>query len=433
MALKSNELRREAGNIGKEMLDLQKQAESNKGEWTQEQADKFDSLGDLRDQKLKAAEREERAEKIAIESNEFMDAQTASYKHGDIAPEKKKDAEMLAIKSYLKYGVVPDELQGVMKPSSETDDKNFIQKEMDKLGITRAAQQSTSVASGGYTIPAGFQAELEVAVQAFGGMFEASRVWKTDMGNAVTWPTVNDTTVSGYLLSEATSAETSATKITDSSQTFNAYKYTSGLVRVSSELFDDSAFNMGQVLIDLLSIRLFRGLNAAFTTANGSSKPNGVVTAATYAGSLASSSAITAAEVLAIQHEVDPGYRGAGMNARYMFNDATLKVLRGLTVASGDNRPLWQPDLAAGAKDTILGMPYTVNQDIASLGVSAVPILFGAFSKYIIRQVKNMRIVRLNERFADTDEVGFVVFGRFDGDLLDAGTHPIIKYRCPGT
>jgi HK97 family phage major capsid protein len=59
--------------------------------------------------------------------------------------------------------------------------------------------------------------------------------------------------------------------------------------------------------------------------------------------------------------------------------------------------------------------------------------LFGDFQKYVIRQVANMRIVRLNERFGDTDEVGFVVFSRYDGDLLDAGTHPIKYMRASAT
>ena len=55
------------------------------------------------------------------------------------------------------------------------------------------------------------------------------------------------------------------------------------------------------------------------------------------------------------------------------------------------------------------------------------PILFGDFSKYLIRDVNDIRLVRMDERYADYDQVGFTAFMRSDGDLLDAGTRPV-KY-----
>jgi hypothetical protein len=35
--------------------------------------------------------------------------------------------------------------------------------------------------------------------------------------------------------------------------------------------------------------------------------------------------------------------------------------------------------------------------------------------------------LRLNERYADFGQVGFIAFMRIDGNLVDAGTHPIRK------
>ena len=43
------------------------------------------------------------------------------------------------------------------------------------------------------------------------------------------------------------------------------------------------------------------------------------------------------------------------------------------------------------------------------------------------RDVADIRLRRLEERYADVDQVGFVAFMRGDGVLLDAGTHPV-KY-----
>jgi HK97 family phage major capsid protein len=54
-------------------------------------------------------------------------------------------------------------------------------------------------------------------------------------------------------------------------------------------------------------------------------------------------------------------------------------------------------------------------------------VAFGSLDKYLIRRVKEMSVLRLVERFADYGQVAFLGFARYDGNLLDAGTHPV-KY-----
>jgi HK97 family phage major capsid protein len=87
--------------------------------------------------------------------------------------------------------------------------------------------------------------------------------------------------------------------------------------------------------------------------------------------------------------------------------------------------PLWQPSLVAGQPDQIHGLSYVVNQSMASPGSSAKKMLFGDFSKYWIRDVREVELVRLNELYAAQHSVGFLAFARSDGDLIDAGTDPV--------
>ena len=61
---------------------------------------------------------------------------------------------------------------------------------------------------------------------------------------------------------------------------------------------------------------------------------------------------------------------------------------------------------------------------MATLAASAKTMLFGDMRKYVIRRVRQMTILRLTERFADYGQVAFIGFARYDGTLLDAGTHP---------
>ena len=62
---------------------------------------------------------------------------------------------------------------------------------------------------------------------------------------------------------------------------------------------------------------------------------------------------------------------------------------------------------------------------MAAMTTANKSMLFGDFSKYMIRNVAGIMVMRLVERYADYNQTGFVMFQRADGNLVDAGTHPI--------
>lgn len=424
MAITAKDLRHKAGKLAKEQKDILDQASDK---LTPDQEKKFDDLHAEEMNLLRQAQKIEAVESVDREEIENARELEKTLKKGDLSPEKRKEAESLAINEYLRTGAIstPGLEQYVTKAKADKDDSKLIDEAYRNLGLVRANTQNTTAATGGYTIPQGFQAELDKATKAFGGMYEVSRIWKTSTGNSVKWPNVDDTANSAYQLSESGNAETSAEDVNFGQQTFDAYKWTSGLLRITHELLEDSAFNMPQVIQELSAERIWRGTNTAFTTGDGSSKPNGVVTAAAYGKSFAAQGSPTNDEIIDLIHTVDPSYRRSP-SCRFMFHDTTLRNLKKLK--DGNNLPIYQMSYRDGEPDTINGYKFTINQAMASGTTNSAKImLFGDFSKYVIRQVKEMRIVRLNERFADTDEVGFVIFFRIDGDLLNAGQNPI-KY-----
>lgn len=428
MAIKAKDLRFKAGQLATRQKEILSKATEL---LTADEEKEFDKLHDEEQILLRQAKK--------IEDNETVDAEELAkaqdvektLKAGDLSPEKKKEAEVLALKSYLINGQVPEELEGLMRKSpKENDDRSMINEELKKLGIKLAANsQSTTDGSGGYTIPQGFQAELEKALKAYGGMYEVSRILRTSSGNPLDWPMVNDTANRAYQLSEAGNAETAAVKWTDATKAFAAYKWTSGLLRLSSELIQDSAFDMAAETISMLTERIGRGTNYGATLGTGSSQPEGVTVGANYGVSIATGGTPTYDNWVDLEHAVDPAYRS---NGRYMFHDKTLKTLKKLK--DSQNLPVWLQSMRDGEPSTVFGRPYTINQDMAYGATNSAKIaLFGDFKKFIIRQVADMRIIRLNERFADTDEVGFVVFFRWDSKVLDAGGHPIAFARNDAT
>ena len=282
-------------------------------------------------------------------------------------------------------------------------------------------QSSTSV--GGFTIQDAAMREIEIALLAFGGMRQVSTIIRTDTGGPLPIPTVNDTSNVGSLIGE----NTTATKldVTFSQLVLDAFKYTSKEVVVSWELLQDNSVNLPQLLGRILGERLGRIMNQHFTTGTGTGQPNGVVTAATFTqAATGNTTGITFANLVALYHSVDPSYRG---NARFMMNDNSLSKIKLLTDSQG--RPLWLPGLVDRAPDTILGSPYVINQDVATMTATAKSILFGDFSKYWIRDVREFQMVRMDERYAEFLQSSFLAFLRTDGDLLNAGTNPIKGYQ----
>jgi HK97 family phage major capsid protein len=272
----------------------------------------------------------------------------------------------------------------------------------------------------------------------FGGIQEAARIWRTTSGNTVDWPKVDDTMNRAYLIGEAVNAETSAVKITDANQQFEAYKITSGMLRLSSEIVEDSAFDMVSIVSDFLAERMGRGINYYGTVADGSSKPKGITVAAAHGNNTADDATLLVTDFLNLEHEVGSAYRRRG--AKWMFHDSVLKEVKRVSFAATIGFPLWVPSFRDGAPSTILGYPYIINDDMhnfipgsTTLNDSAKVALFGDFKKFILRYVNRMRLVRLVERFGDTDEIALCAFWRFDTDLLDAGTHPVKYMRTPAT
>lgn len=294
------------------------------------------------------------------------------------------------------------------------------------------AAQTVTTSGGGYTIPDEAMRALEVALLEFGGVRQVANVIRTDSGADLPIPTTNDTSNKGAILGINTQVTDVA--IAFGQTVLNSYKYTSKLILVPIELLQDSSVNWMSFVAERLAERIGRITNDHFTTGTGANEPNGVVTASTLGktGATGQTATIIYNDLVDLEHALDPSYRG---RARFMMSDALLKVIKKLV--DGASRPLWMPGLtssfAVGAPDTILGYPYTINQSMATPQASAKTLLFGDFSKYYVRDAMNVELLRLNERYADYHQVGFIAVSRHDGDLIDAGTHPVVHYAHPAS
>lgn len=292
------------------------------------------------------------------------------------------------------------------------------------------AQATTPGSAGGDTVADEMMRPLEIALLQFGGLRQVANVIRTTTGADLPIPTTNDTSNKGVILAQNT-------VVTEQDLVFGqlileSYKYSSRMIRVSVEFLQDSAINVAEVIGRQLGERIGRITNEHFTVGTGVSQPRGIITAAEIGktGAAGQIDSVIYDDLVDLEHSVDPAYRGAG--AGFMFADSTLKALKKIKVPqfSGDlqGMPLWQPGLVLGQPDTILGYRYTINQDVPAMAASARSIAFGQLDKYLVRDVRDIVLLRLDERFADFHQVAFLAFSRHDGDLLDAGTNPVKVY-----
>jgi len=272
--------------------------------------------------------------------------------------------------------------------------------------------QSTSTTAGGYTIPQGFLAELEAKRLFFNNLRGVARVIRTETGNTLPFPTTDDTSNLANLTAENTAP--SATDITFGQVSLGAYKLDS-LVQVSNELLRDSGLDLANEIAAILGERIGRKEAAFFATGTGSSQPQGVVTGASAGATAATTTTITLANIMSLVNSLDFAYQ---QGASFMLHQSVWNTI--LQLADSQNRPLFL-DLINGNSPRLLGYPVVVNNNMASsIAASAVTILFGDFSKYYIRQAGDLEIIRLDERYADAYQTGFMVVERVDAKVAQS-------------
>ena len=372
--------------------------------------------------KLKATiDRVERADELAAQVAEAnFRAGIESGRSSDEVAEEKAGQER-AFANFLRVGM----------SNLSAEDRIIAQR---RFGPVQNAQGEGTASSGGYTVPTGFYDVLTDAQKAFGGMLNAATIIDTSTGASLPMPTANDTNNEGAILAENTQVSTQ--DVTFGQTSLNAWTYTSKLVLVSNQLLQDSAFNLSDWLAMKLGTRLARATNRHFTVGTGSGQPTGIVTgalatnggAAQAVGATGETTSIIYDDLVNLEHSVDPAYRP---NGQFMFSDAVLKILKKLK--DGYGRPLWLSGIAVKEPDTINGYPYMINQHMPVPAANASSMIFGDLKSYMIRRVAGTQVLRLTERYADYNQTGFLAFQRWDGTLLDAGTHPVAVWQNSAT
>lgn len=375
------DLREQAQRIYHEMRAILDAADAEQRGLTAEENERYDRLDEELGNLLEEIERRERMERVARRLDTIVrDAVPAvRQEHNDVER---------AFETYLRRGE-------------------------RSLGEHEVRALSTITGSGGgYLVPQTWARELIQIIAQYSAVRQVANVIRTDSGEPILYPIVDDTAVEGALVAENAASPTA--DVTFDQKRLDVYTFSAKVTEVPLQLIQDSAYPVDRVLIQLFGERLGRATERYYVTGTGVNQPQGILQA-TVGHTTASATALTFDDILSLIHSVDPAYR---QNAVFVLNDATLLAIRKLK--DNNNQPLWQISYREGEPNRILGYPYVVSPYMPTMAASAKVIVFGDFrSGYVIRDVNGIEVVRSDRNLVDRYQMEFNAWLRSGGIIVN--------------
>jgi len=188
-------------------------------------------------------------------------------------------------------------------------------------------------------------------------------------------------------------------------------------VKISNTLIRLSSVGVQQLVTGRMAYKLGTTMENAYMLGDGSQKPlglfvnsdNGIPAARDVATNM-TTTAITGDGLIDVQGSIRDGYQG---KCKWLFHRDAITQIRKLK--SSDNQYLWQPGLAEGTKNKILGKTYTVSEFCPNTFTTGQYVgMYGDFSYYWILDSLMMQMQVLKELYAETNQIGYI--GRYEGD-----------------
>jgi HK97 family phage major capsid protein len=269
--------------------------------------------------------------------------------------------------------------------------------------------------------------ELCIALQTVDSLFDADvcTLWESPAGSPVPLPGIN------VLDAAAVQEAEGQVNLTDATIEINAVglpaapTFRTPVLLVSRELFEDTAFDIAEVLTMVHALQFGLGIGPSLVAA---------LLAASKTGTIASGSASSSgnsdetggtsvgwADLIALRKIVQPVYR-LGPKCGFLMNDNTLASLDSQLDKSG--RPIFPQNYNEDGRRVLQGFPVFISPSMPDIGPGNTPIAFGNFRYFVTRIVAESIIIRvLQERYALSGQIGYFAKLRCNGALLGCVMH----------
>lgn len=184
------------------------------------------------------------------------------------------------------------------------------------------------------------------------------------------------------------------------------------LTKVSKSLVNNVDFDLVGFVVKRMAYDISRWIEKELI--NGTSQKIEGLSGATNTLTAASSSAITADELIQLQGKVKDAFQD---NAIWIMNPATRDALRSLKDDVG--RFMLIDDLQSPFGKMLLGKPVYVSDNCPTIDNGARAIFYGDMSGLAVKFSEELNVEVLRERFADEHAIGVIGWVELDAKVAD--------------
>lgn len=387
-----------------------------------------------------------RAQKLEIMVKEGQIVPTDTPGRHETVGEPGAGESRLAIqplKDWLRTGKYPDGsshptflLGGLSSAKGVTKDEarfQILAQNMDGDEL-RALSVGDRTSGGGITVDQDLAPDLYKFMRLNNAVEQAgTRMIRTATGMPLSFPRMDDTEQDAIIVGEG---QPITGGVADQDPDFTqvpcpVHKYSSRRILISNELLQDSEYDLSAELEEALGTRIGRGFGKHGLYGTGSGMPPGLLRReanvaneqvsrvtttidATAANFAAGNISIPYDTWVDIMFSVGPLHRD---QATWLL--PTMAVQAAYKVKDDEGRPIWLPSLVPDAPNTILGKPYVETGFVAGANGTGGTwvdgdgvLLFGNFRHVVIRTASIATFRRLEELYAESDQVGFFILQR---------------------
>lgn len=363
---------------------------------------------------LNAAKAEERA--MSVDETAEFDRIEAEIRAIDATIKAEERARKLEMGNSNPTGTATQE---------EMEERAFADYVMGRVTEDRAGEQNMTMGNNGAIIPTTIANRIIKAVKDRCPILAGATMYHVKGNLKVpVWGKANDThdIAVGY--------QTEFTDITADSGKFTSIDlggYLAGaLVLIGESVENNAVFSVTDFIVNQMAEEIAVFIEKELLVGTGSSAAQGATNTSTIL-TAASSTAITADEIIELQAKVKQAYQG---NACWTMHPDTFLAIKKLK--DGNNRYLLQDNITGAFPYMLLGKPVYLSDNMPTIAAEAKAILYGDYSGLSVNFRENISIKILREKYATQHAIGVNAWFEFDSKVTDNQKLAVLAMKAAG-
>jgi HK97 family phage major capsid protein len=279
----------------------------------------------------------------------------------------------------------------------------------------RAQFEIRALASAAATVPVTFADFVVVALTEGNPIYEGATKLRTTTGEQITLPRVTANQTAAFVTEGST---INAADPTISSITLFANKIAS-LTLLSAELVRDAGFDILGTVGRQAGAQIAFIAGSAMTIGTGTVQPQGFVSAATGLSTATKSGTVSATffdalDLTTVLYSLTPSYR----NTNTVWHAATSAVSKLRKLQDLNGQFVFQPSMAAGQPDTLMGYRLKENVHMAAVASASKSVAIVHEPSYYVRELP-IEVASSSDYLFNTNQIALRTLYGVDGNIPD--------------